>query len=230
MNGERWSGRLKKEMMEESEATQWNLSPRFFDRPACLYLRSASWPPNACPTKGKIETTARGSRPPLDLYLFPARIYMYIYIDLSLSRLFRQSGHLDIRGYLVAWPVRKIVQHGQSFRLRNGLDKPHSWKPFYEFSYESNIQLDAPYFSVYVHLTCYKITRCALLIIRCYRYSSHSGWHDTVRKVWWEKHVTAFQFDGMIDVDLFVWEGKRDLFIDPRGTKIWNIFWKNISS
>lgn len=59
-------------------------------------------------------------------YSPPEYTCIYIYIELSLSRLFRQSGHLDIRGYLVAWPVRKIVQHGQSFRLRNGLDKPHS--------------------------------------------------------------------------------------------------------
>lgn len=150
-----------------------SLSPRFFDRPAYLYLRPASWPPNACPTKGgKIGTTARGSRPPPDLYLFPVRIYI--------SRCLYRDSHLDVFVVVCWW-------HGRFVKLSN-VDNRLDWNGTVWIKCENP---RVKYYTIrhpiffYIHLTCYKITRCALLIIKYYRYSSHIGRHDTARKVIW---------------------------------------------
>lgn len=122
-NGDRIGWREKKKKKETMEEKRGDavksLSPRFFDRPAYLYLRPASWPPNACPTKGgKIGTTARGSRPPPDLYLFPVRIYI--------SRCLYRDNHLDVFVVVCCW-------HGRFVKLSN-VDNHLDWNKMWKSS------------------------------------------------------------------------------------------------
>lgn len=108
-------------------------------------------------------------------YTYSPPEYTCIYISSCLYRGY--SDNLDIWIFVVIWWRGRFVKLSN---MDNRLDYGTAWinrtreNPSTSFLNESNIQLDAPYFSVYVHLTCYKITRYALLIIRCYRYSSHS--------------------------------------------------------